>query len=296
MRGEEISFSILEDYETLEEALALVFSVSHSAIKRICGGGSLRGKLKHHLSAKSKVIVPLDLANYNEINPEYQGPAIDVLYEDERFLVLEKPANIHTHPLLYQEKDSCLNFIRAHGGWEKILEVNRSAHERGLLYRLDRETSGVLVYVKEDGLYFELRNHFNRLVKTKLYHALVEGDFPSHLCDKELPVLLAPSGPKGSKMVVVSASEERIGSSEGVLQVKKLAYLEHKKISHLEIKLVTGIRHQIRAHLAHLGHPIVGDPLYGRGASIPACRLYLHAYQYELCGLVFKKVPADFRD
>jgi 23S rRNA pseudouridine1911/1915/1917 synthase len=222
---------------------------------------------------QSKVVTtyPIDLINRHLVNPEYLGPPISILFEDERFIVLDKPHHIHTHPLLYSEKDNCLSYLR-HIGKGKILEeVNPHQHERGLLFRLDYSTSGVLVYVKSFDHYLHLRENYlsPKIIKKKEYMALVMGDFSQNgFHEHELVGSLV----RGHKIKVTAG----LGAK---LYCEKMEYFPRKNISLVKISLQTGKRHQIRAQLAHLNHPIVGDTLYLGPKSE---RIYLHSHCYQI--------------
>ncbi|MBG08795.1 MAG: hypothetical protein CME68_08555 [Halobacteriovoraceae bacterium] len=211
------------------------------------------------------------------IYPVYEGPEIEVLHEDAKCIILNKSSGIHSHPLKYNEKDNCLSFLRNNNYFE-ALKVNKNNMDRGLLYRLDYGTSGVLVLVKDEKDYLNIREDFNNLVKEKCYLTIVEGHFES---DGEYTSFLRPSLKHGKKMVVSDHREKKFlkETREGKILIKKVHYNSEKKVSLLMIKLKTGLRHQIRAQLSHLGFPILGDELYGGG---PSLRIFLHALYYEV--------------
>jgi len=231
--------------------------------------------------------LPLNFVNDGEINPEYIGPFIDVIYEDENFLVMDKPANLFVHPLVYDEKNNCLSFLRNYR--PASLKVNIKNYDRGLLYRLDFETSGVLVYVKIEEAYQYLREYFRIIAKKKTYQCLVEGEcklkgsFTHYFSSKDL---------KG-KRVIVSDNESK--GDKGELSLKSLSYNTMTNTTLMEVDLKTGLRHQIRAQLAHLGYPLRGDVFYG---GKEASRIYLHAlnYQFEFENIAYSFIvpPKDF--
>ncbi len=261
-----ISFSSLKDYSSQLEAVLDLFPITKSALKNRLHYKRLKSPLK----AKDEFSISIDIANHLMIAPFYKGPSIKIIFEDEKFLVFDKPYKVHGHPQTYSEANTCLNFIRAEYG-DRVLQVNDSSYERGLLYRLDFETSGVLCYIKLEDVYKELRENFHNLVKKKFYLAKVQGDFN---LEGEHRHLLKAYGPKGSQMRVVETD-----GVEALLEVKKIEYDKVADSSLLEIKLMTGHRHQIRVQLAALGFPILGDELYG-GPS--AKRMFLHAKSYEI--------------
>ncbi len=222
-----------------------------------------------NLSGQIEVAVPVDVLMKNHINPMYDGPEIKVLHEDENFIVFDKPEGIHSHPLRYDESDNCLSFLRSVGKGSQLY-VNSENYDRGLLFRLDCETSGILIYCKKE----ELRENLfeNRLdaIVLKRYTAVVSGDF-NQPSDVSIP--LKPFGKRGKKMVYSTQGDV------GEMKVEKLNYNPEKNLSLVKVDLKTGLRHQIRAQLSHLGHPILGDELYG---GEPSERMHLHSTLYEI--------------
>ncbi|MBC7537787.1 MAG: RNA pseudouridine synthase [Bacteriovorax sp.] len=184
---------------------------------------------------------------------------------------MDKPANIFVHPLIYDEKNNCLSFLRAHK--PAYLNVNTKNYDRGLLYRLDFETSGVLVYVKKEEAYQFLRENFKTIAKKKTYLCLVEGEcslvgaFTHYFSSKDI---------KGKRVIV---SDNQSTGDKGELSLKALHYDLKTNTTLMEVDLKTGLRHQVRAQLAFLGFPLRGDLFYGGKAGK---RLYLHALNYQL--------------
>ncbi len=211
-----------------------------------------------------EIKIPINILNHLLINPEYEGEAIQTLYEDDLFIAINKPSKIHCHPLSYDEKDNCLSFLSSSHRLE-----NKSSYDRTLLYRLDYETSGVLTLAKNESDYKEIRENFDEIVIEKIYFAIVEGKG----LEKGIHTHhFSASEHKGHKQ-----KEDPIGRS-AKLEIWDIIEHENQNLSLVKLKLKTGIRHQIRVQLSHLGHPILGDELYG---GSPAKRLFLHAYKYS---------------
>ncbi|MCO4795334.1 MAG: RluA family pseudouridine synthase [Bacteriovoracaceae bacterium] len=232
--------------------------------------------LKNYLNIKQlnhsgeiEATMPIDVLMKNHINPDFSGPEIEILFEDERFIAFDKPSGIHSHPLRYDEKDNCLSFLRATNKG-KYLNVNTENYDRGLLFRLDQKTSGVLIYCKNENLRNDIFANRLDAIALKRYIAVVSGnlDIP-----REVSLPLKAFGKKGRKMVFSSNGDV------GEMVVDKLNYNEEKDISLVRIDLKTGLRHQIRAQLSHLGFPILGDELYG---GKPSDRMYLHSSVYQI--------------
>jgi len=225
--------------------------------------------LKRPIHSKKEYFFNANILNRNRISPLYNGKPIPILFEDDNIIALNKPTSIHGHPLTYLEADNCLSFLREKNKFEALF-VSRLEAERGMLYRLDFLTSGVLVFCKKDHLLTDWRENFFQYVKKKQYLAVVDSPGPDI---GTYQTFLKPFGPKGAKMVEGS-------SSEG-LSLAKLKIIAKESSADgclLRIELITGVRHQIRSQLESLGFPIKGDTLYG-GSSFS--RLMLHAYEYE---------------
>lgn len=263
---EVVEFSWLRDESSLKEALKQTLGSSGQLIKRHFSSKEQDRPVR----ARSVSRLPLSFVNHLRINPHYEGPQVSIISENENFLVVHKPPGVHCHPLSYDDKDTVLNFLVSTNKWEPLL-INETNYDRGLLFRLDNETSGVLIFAKNEKTLKSIREHFDVAMKSKFYWAIVEGDFNR---EGKWTHYFKSSGTKGSKQKVLEVLVS--DAQEGSLTVKKLLVSEGKSL--VLVKLKTGLRHQIRAQLAHLGFPIVGDELYG---AKNAERLFLHAFRYE---------------
>ncbi|WP_412469884.1 pseudouridine synthase [Oceanospirillum sp. RT-1-3] len=264
------NFCNLTEKDTLKEFLKGELHFSNKAIKT---SYISKVALQSHLAPKSELYLPRDLLNRYHVNPIYTGVAIEVIYEDDIFIVLNKPQGIHGHPMEYSETNTVLNFMRDHFNLPSLGNP-RSDYEKGLLYRLDKLTSGVLIYIKDELIHENLRNSFSQIAKEKIYLAVVSGKLEEslHLTDR-----LVSSGIKGEKMIVNDVGVE------ATLKVDSLYYHERKNLTLVRVTLNEGHRHQIRVQLSNAGLPIIGDPLYNEEYNKEQDkRLYLHAFQYCL--------------
>ena len=259
-----IEFCSLIDKNSLFDLLCDDLSISKSSLK------TYKKQLKKSIRQRDEITIPIDLLNKDLISPSYTGPHIDILFEGDDFIAIDKPFNMHGHPLSYSESDNVLSFLRSTG---KVASLGFASgeKERGLLYRLDFVTSGVLVYSKS-----EHSSLVREEIHQKTYLAIVEGKISQ---SGLLQQFFTPSGSKGSVMKVGES-----GQFEGKMNVELLSFNEAENLSLVKIELETGLRHQIRAGLAYLGHPILGDERYGGRKHE---RVYLHAYQYGVRDYLF---------
>ena len=208
--------------------------------------------------------------------------AVPVRYEDESILVLDKPAGMATHGFSGRETASLANFIAA--ARPELLSVGRSRWEPGLINRLDRGTSGLVLAAKDQAAFDDLRAQSI----TKKYWALVWGESGAE-GTIDLP-LVHDSGDR-KKMTPAPTGKKRPPRSWSAL-TRFRRRGSAGGFSLLEVEIERGVTHQIRVHLQASGHPIAGDPLYGGGRADPFAlgRQFLHA-----CYLGFRH-PKEGRD
>lgn len=259
-----VEIQLLAAESSLKNALKS-FGFSGQRIKKFFPAKLLNTPVKKHQLLK----LPVDLVNHLQINPIYQGSPCTILFENDNYLAVHKPRNIHSHPLKYSDTNTVLNFLVTIGRWD-VLNINTENYDRGLLHRLDYETSGVLILAKNNEFLLNFRENFNERMKKKVYLAIVEGDFTQ---DGSQRHFFKGCGEKGSKQVLSSDIE----AQEAVSEIFKLTSLKNN-LTLVMVVLKTGIRHQIRAQLSTLGFPILGDTLYGGSESD---RIYLHSWLYQ---------------
>lgn len=173
----------------------------------------------------------------------------EILHEDPELLVLRKPAGLVCHPTKGDEYSSLVSRVRIHLGFEPHM-----------IHRLDRETGGVMVFAKTDGAAAELRALWAAGLVTKEYLALVRGRMPAGE-----GFLDAPLGPEATSAVAIKDCVRPDGASARTRWRCERSFrrVGGDWFSMVRVWLDTGRKHQIRIHLAHLGHPIVGDKIYG---------------------------------
>jgi 23S rRNA pseudouridine1911/1915/1917 synthase len=211
-----------------------------------------------------------------------------ILFQDTTMLAVEKPAGMHTAPLHPGETGTLLGLLI-----EAFPEIaglpGVKPVEPGLVHRLDRETSGVIVVARTAKAFVALRELFTTGRARKTYLAACgRGDSPPregrHL---RIESRFAPYGEGRRKVRVIAADE---GSRQALRRATRVVYTTEADIAAqgpgrtlLRARIERGFRHQVRAHLSALGYPILGDPLYG--VEVPAgflARMYLHAARIEM--------------
>lgn len=219
--------------------------------------------------------IPLHCLNHGKISCGEEDSINEklILQETDRFVAIYKKQNIHSHPLGYGETNNVLSQLRQIGRVD-LLNINLDSYDRGLLYRLDFETSGLLITAKFNEDYQQIRKNFNHLMKRKVYMAKCMGKFAKDRGD--LVHFIKPIGIKNHKMQLVQKPNEDAVLAK--LSYEVLSYNPTTEISEVKIFLETGHRHQIRVQFSSIGHPLLGDELYG---GLKADRLYLHAKEYE---------------
>ncbi len=192
---------------------------------------------------------------------------LDVIYVDENTIVINKPAGMVVHPGAGNETGTVVNALLAY--WPEIAGVG-DAERPGVVHRLDRETSGVLLIARTQKAYEWYVSQFKSRKTQKTYLALVDGHPPTPEGRIVAPILRDPK--HRQRMAVALQGQGRNAVTE-YFRLKQ--YPDH---DYLEVHPLTGRTHQIRVHLAYLGCPIVGDTIYGRKhPSIEINRFFLHA-------------------
>jgi len=200
----------------------------------------------------------VDIPAPEPAEPEPQALALDILYEDDDLLVLNKPAGLVVHPAPGNPDNTLVNALLAHCG--ASLSGIGGVRRPGIVHRLDKNTSGVMVVAKNDATHQALSKLFANHDLTRIYRALVWGA-PK---DKRGTIDAAIGRhPVDRKRMAVRKTSGRRALTEYWLE-KRFGPPLKPVASLVGAKLGTGRTHQVRVHLAHIGCPVVGDPVYGR--------------------------------
>ena len=255
--------------------------ISRSRIKGIIDAGyvTLDGLTVQKAGAKvtsgSVLEIMVDTQNEDGLVPE--DIPLDILYEDDQVVVVNKPSGMVVHPGAGNHGGTLINALLAH--YAPIREVGE-ADRPGVVHRLDKETSGVLLFAKTDKAYRWLVRQFKSRDVQKTYLALVDGYPPTPTGRIEAPVVR--DARSRTRMAVGMQGQGRPAITE-YFEIQRFS--QH---SQLEVHPITGRTHQIRVHLSYLGVSVVGDTLYGRrNPSISMDRFFLHAKSLSI------RLPGD---
>ncbi len=239
--------------------------LSRAFIQKLCEEGRVKvddqlQKTGYKLRVGDSVSVEYDESEYGRV----EDIDLPILYEDDDCIVINKPAGVLTHALgVHGNEASVASFLR-----DKVSGID--GDRAGIVHRLDRATSGVIIGAKNKRALSKLQGQFSQRKAKKSYVAVVEG----HLDPKEalinMPIERNPKAP----------ATFRVGPNGKASMTHYKVLEEGEKYSLVELKPETGRTHQLRVHLAKVGHPIVGDPLYGAGKY--GDRLFLHALSLEI--------------
>ena len=208
---------------------------------------------------------------------------LEVIFENDDLVVVDKPAGMVVHPAAGHAQGTLVNAILAH---DPDLEGIGGEQRPGIVHRLDKDTSGLILIAKNDAALQWLQDQFRLRQVKKIYHALSDGHPPTPVGRIEAAIGRDPSLRK--QMAIVPDHKGR----EAVSEYRVLESFQNHTL--FEVRPATGRTHQIRLHLAFIGCPIVGDALYGRRhPSLPLKRQFLHAARLTIL-LPGEQTPRTF--
>ena len=188
---------------------------------------------------------------------------VPIIYEDASLMAVDKPASMATHGFSGKDTQTLANFLVAHR--PDLLTVGKSRWEPGLVHRLDRETSGLVLVAKTQEAFDNLRLQFRRREIKKTYWALV---WKTTAAEGAIDFPIAHDSRDRRRMRALKNSDRRrepVRHWQALTRFKRIC--RRGGLSLVEVEMATGVTHQIRVHLAAMGHPIVADALYGQAGS-----------------------------
>ena len=246
-----------DENKRLDSFLAEVTTdLSRSKIQNFIKSGNvfvngIPKKVSYLLKEDDKV--EFEIPQTSEIKIEPENIPLVIIYEDENMLVVNKPSGMLTHPTTIEKSGTLVNALLYKYG-ENLSDVN-GEFRRGILHRLDRNTSGLLMVAKNDRAHEFLANQIKNHTITKKYRAIAKGVIVQDEFEINSPIGRNPNQPH--KMAV----REDGKPSRTIVKVLE----RFKDATYVELTLVTGRTHQIRVHLKSINHTIYNDTLYGAG-------------------------------
>ena len=270
--------------------------LSRSAAQKLIEEGTVRrngkpGKKNDKLNVGDAIEYEIPEAKPVDIQP--RSMQLDIVYEDEDLLVINKPKGLVVHPAAGHQDDTLVNGLM-HALGDDLSGINGELRP-GIVHRIDKDTSGLLAVAKNDHAHIMLASQLKDHSMARTYEAIVCGSFREDSGTVDAPIGRHPSDRK--KMCVTERN-----SKHAVTHWEVVA--RYRGYTHIRCKLETGRTHQIRVHMAHIGHPILGDLVYGRKKpELGQDSQCLHAgalcFQHPRDGrpvMVFAELPQYFRD
>ncbi|GAA0568073.1 RluA family pseudouridine synthase [Rhizomicrobium electricum] len=207
--------------------------------------------------------------------PIGQDIPLNVVYEDDDVIVIDKPAGLVVHPAAGNPDGTLVNALIAHCG--ASLKGIGGAARPGIVHRLDKDTSGLLIAVKNERAMHSLAKQFANHTIERAYHAVVWG-WPRN-AEGRIETQIGRNPFDRKRMGVM-----RQGGKDAVTRyrvIERFGEATRPLAALIECRLETGRTHQIRVHLTHLGHPLIGDPTYGRARTAPRAKTPEHEAAYK---------------
>jgi 23S rRNA pseudouridine1911/1915/1917 synthase len=253
--------------------------LTRTHVQRLIGEGRLRspaGPLKANTIVPGGTVLTLDVPAPAAPRPQPEPTIpVSVVYEDDDLLIVDKPSGLVVHPAPGHPSGTLVNALLGRGGVEAFAGI-AGVRRPGIVHRLDRDTSGLLMVARTDAAQASLMAQLKARRVKKTYLALVQGSVAAAIGRIEAPIGRDPK--HRTRMAVVP--DGRPATTGYRVRERFPAW------TLLELDLVTGRTHQIRVHLAAIGHAVAGDPVYGTGTSRRGPtgleRLFLHAWRLEL--------------
>ena len=234
----------------------LIDSFSRSYIKKliddkkvVCNDKTVKASFV--VSEGDHIVMEIPPIEVPDILP--QDIPLDILYEDDDVLVVNKPKGMVVHPAAGHYKDTLVNAVMYHCK-DKLSGIN-GVMRPGIVHRIDKDTTGSVIICKNDNAHQKIADQLKNHTVNRVYHAICYGIIKEDEGDIETLIGRSPSDRK--KMAVVTS-----GGKFASTHYRVLKRFEDDNYTYIECKLKTGRTHQIRVHMAHIGHPLLGDDIY----------------------------------
>ena len=278
----------------LDQFLTEKLDISRSKVQRLIeeekvmvNGSSTSSNYKVHLNDEIEVLSDLDFS----MNIEKEDIPIDILYEDEYLLVVNKESGMVVHPAAGNYSYTLVNALLY-----KFDMTGMDKTRPGIVHRIDKDTSGVMVVAKDEKTLELLSEMIKNKEVERIYVALVDGIIMHETGDIDAPIGIDPNNRQ--KMMVTD-----VNSKDAFTHFRVLKRYKEANKTLIECKLKTGRTHQIRVHLSYIGYPIYNDPVYGKSKKTTDFGQFLHSKTIHFIHPITKKeieceapLPKEFQD
>ena len=264
-----------DNYTSIYQILKSVFDMSNRLISKLKRANQIycnNESVNIHYSPKPNDVICIDLSFEEECDVVPTDMPLDILYEDDGLLIINKWTNTPVHPSLNHYTDSLSNGVKSY--FDK-LNIKRKIRP---INRLDKDTTGIVLFAKNEYIQECLIKQMKENIFKKDYLAIVNGIVPNKNYQ-----IIAPIARKDTSII------ERCVSSTGDYARTDIEVIQtYANYSYIKCSLKTGRTHQIRVHTSHIGHPILGDTLYGSASNL-ITRQALHAYKIDFIHPITKE-------
>lgn len=273
--------------ERLDTAVGILLTISRSKASTLIKSGSIYLNNLHETKASRKVssgdqitIVPVQQEKEVVDNSIYTS--IQVIEETPEYIVINKPAGLLVHPTMKGEQVTLANWLVT--TYPEVKHVGEHADRPGIVHRLDKEASGLLVVAKTNAMFTDLKSQFQHRTVEKIYTVLVHGQMSKDHDTIDFLIDRGKDGRMVSRPKISGTSLKHIEKEQDGKEAITEFTVKNEFINYslLEVKIHTGRTHQIRVHMYAYGHPVVGDKLYKNKKLLAnrdreLQRLFLHA-------------------
>ena len=263
-----MEIKVIDNNIRIDKYLSEKLSISRNKIQTYLDSGKIlvNGKkvTNHYLVSEGDNILVSKLESEKNNNLKASNISVDIVYEDDDLLVINKPSGMVVHPAPGNYDDTLVNALIGK------YELSNHSFRPGIVHRLDKDTSGLMLVAKNDFIHDKLASMIKDKIVKRSYLALVAGTFPNDTGTIDAPIGRDPKNRQ--KMTITSQN-----SKEAITHFRVLK--RYLNATLIECELETGRTHQIRVHMKYIKHPIINDPLYSKKVSNNSFGQLLHSYK-----------------
>ena len=283
-KNNEESFLKIENEEDANKRLDIFLSeklnITRSQVKNYLNSIIVNGqpkKLSYSLKLSDIIIIENKITKeYFEEEPKPENIPLNIIYEDKYLIVINKPANMSVHCSASETSGTLVNALLYH---IKDFDFTGSKKRAGIIHRLDKDTSGIIIVGKNANVVLSIQEQFRKREVKKIYHAILVGSLKENFLEINLPI--------GRHNLYRKKMTVREDGKEALTYIKVLRRFKNHTLT--EINLKTGRTHQIRVHCSYKGFPVAGDKIYSKSFS-KYCGLMLVAKKIEFVHPITKDI------